>query len=295
MKRPRQDLLGVLAATILGFALPAVASADELLDGGKLLLTNGVTTVEGAGGGGLASWATISGMGTDSGIGISAHATLVELPDYRLQGHGLAIGIRDRLEISYARQNFDTRMVGAALGLGKGYKLNQDVFGAKLRLAGDAIYGDPLMPQITAGVQHKRNLDGPVTRAVGAAQASGTDFTLSATKLALRHSVLVNTTLRLTKANQFGLLGFGGAGKNGYSLQFEGSLAYQFSRRLVVGAEYRTKPDNLAFARENDAFDVFAAYALTRNVTLTGAYVDLGSIATFDGQRGAFLSAQVAF
>jgi hypothetical protein len=295
MTRSRQTLLRLAPLIVVGLSAPTPASADDLLDGGKLLLTNGVTTVEGTGGGGLSSWATISGMGTDTAIGISAHATLVELADYRLQTHGVAIGIRDRVEISYARQNFNTRKVGTALGLGEGYKLNQDVFGAKLRLVGDAVYGDPLVPQISIGVQHKRNLDGPVARAVGAAQSSGTDFTVSATKLLLKHSVLVSTTLRLTKANQFGLLGFGAAGNNDYSLQFEGSLAYQLSRRFVVGAEYRTKPDNLAFAREGNAFDVFAAYAVTRNVTLTGAYVDLGPIATFGGQRGAFLSAQIAF
>jgi hypothetical protein len=41
--------------------------------------------------------------------------------------------------------------------------------------------------------------------------------------------------------------------------------------------------------------DLFAAYALTDYLTLTAAYVDLGSIATFSDQRGGFLSAQVAF
>ncbi|WP_283418917.1 DUF3034 family protein [Sphingopyxis sp. Geo48] len=92
-----------------------------------------------------------------------------------------------------------------------------------------------------------------------------------------------------------GLLGFGTAGNDKHSVQFEGSVAYQLSRRAVIGGEYRTKPDNLAIARENDWWDLFAAYALTRNLTVTAAYVDLGSIATFDKQRGGFLSAQLAF
>ena len=107
--------------------------------------------------------------------------------------------------------------------------------------------------------------------------------------------MLVNATARLTKANQAGLLGFGTAGRDDHSLQFEGSVAYQLSRRAVVGAEYRTKPDNLAIAREDDWWDLSAAYALTNNLTVTAAYVDLGSIATFDKQRGGFLSAQLAF
>lgn len=271
------------------------AQAEDMLDGAKLLLTNGVTSVEGSSGGGLATWATVSGMETDKGIGITAHAALVTLPDFRLQSHGFSIGIKDRLELSYARQNFDTRLAGAALGIGQGYKLNQHIFAAKLRLAGDTVYGEPYVPQIAIGIQHKRNSDGAVIRAVGGSHDQGTDYTLSATKLLLRHGLLVNATLRFTKANQFGLLGYGGNAGKRYSLQFEGTLAMHLSRGWVVGGEYRSKPDNLNFAEENNAKDIFTAYALTRNVTLTAAYVDLGSIATFDRQRGALFSLQLGF
>lgn len=292
-----QLLIRLFGAFMLALAIatPASAKEDALFDGGKLLLTNGVASIEGTSGGGLATWATIAGRETDVGVGLSAHVTLVELPDYGWQSHGLSVGLFDRVELSYARQNFDTRDVGAALGLGQGFTFNQDVFAAKLRIAGDAVYGETLLPQIAVGVEHKRSLDKPIVKAVGASKGSGTDFTLSATKLFLSHSVLVNTTARLTKANQLGLLGFGSAGANDYSLQFEGSVAYQLSRRAVIGVEYRTKPDNLAIAREDDWFDLFAAFAVTRNLTITAAYVDLGSIATFDKQRGGFLSAQFAF
>ncbi len=295
MDQPLRYIIAFAALALPAFTTNACAQEAALIDGGKLLLTNGVTTIEGASGGGLASWATIAGRGTDRGIGLSTHVTLIELPDYGWQSHGVALGLANRLELSYARQNFDTRDVGTALGLGRGYRLNQDVFGAKLRIAGDVVYGEPLLPQISVGVEYKRNRDAPVALAVGANAAKGTDFTLSATKLFLSHSVLVNATARLTKANQAGLLGFGSNGNDNHSLQFEGSIAYQLSRRAVIGAEYRSKPDNLAIAKEDDWLDLFAAYALTRNLTLTAAYVDLGSIATFDKQRGGLLSAQLAF
>ncbi|KPF72103.1 hypothetical protein IP68_17960 [Blastomonas sp. AAP25] len=271
------------------------AHAQDLRNGGKLLLTNGVSTIEGSGGGGLATWSTIAGNATQEGIGGSAHGTIIELPDYNWTSYGVSLGFFDRLELSYARQNLDTIDIGTALGLGRGYTLNQDVFGAKLKLAGDVVYGDPLMPQIAIGVQHKRSSDDAVVAAVGAASPHGTDFYISATKLFLSHSLLANATVRFTKANQAGLLGFGSATQNNHKPQFEGSIAYQFSRRFVVGGEYRTKPDNLAIAREDDWVDLFAAYALTRNVTVTAAYVDLGSVATAEKQRGAFLSLQAAF
>ena len=288
----RKALFGLAMALL---AAPHGAAARQMLDSGKLILTNGVSTIEGSAGGGLASWATISGMGTDRAYGVSAHVTGVELPDFRLKSHGLAIGVHDRLEISYARQNFNALHAGAALGLGKGFTFNQDIMSAKLRLAGDLVYGPALLPQISVGLQHKRNLDGAVVRALGAQSAAGTDFTVSATKLFLRASVLANATVRLTKANQFGLLGFGGDKHSQRSIQFEGSLAWMLTPRLVIGGELRTRPDNLHIAREDAAKDLFAAWAVNRHVTVTAAYVDIGSVATFAGQRGGLLSLQLAY
>ncbi len=302
---PPRLIAALFASPLASLALlpsPAQAERLTLFEGEKLVLTNAVSTIEGASGGGLATWATIGGMGTEDGIGASGHVTAIELPDFGWRSYGVAIGVANRIEVSYAHQSLDTRDVGAALGLGRGFTLDQDVFAAKLKLAGDLVYGDPLMPQIALGVQHKRHRDTAVVRAVGALDGSGTDITLSATKLVLSHSLLANATARLTKGNQSGLLGFGrnspaGSARDGndYSLQFEGSLAYQLSHRFIVGAEYRTMPDDLPIARQDDWLDLFAAYAVTDNVTVTAAYVDLGSIATFDDQRGALFSAQLAF
>jgi hypothetical protein len=265
----------------------------DVFDGGKLLLTNGVTTVEGSSGGGLARWATIGGRQMPGGIGATGHFTAIELPDYGWRSYGIGVGLGDRLEVSLARADFDTRDVGAALGIGKGYTFNLDTFGAKLRIVGDLLYGKAWLPQIAIGVEHKRSRDGDLVRALGASDDKGTDYTLSATKLLLSRSLLINATLRYTKANELGLLGFG-SGRAGHQLQVEGSLAYQLSRRAVIGAEYRSKPDNLGLG-EDDWMDLFAAYALTDHLTLTVAYVDLGSIATIPDQRGGFVSAQVAF
>ena len=283
-----------LSGLLLLLSTPALA-AHEGRAGGKLLLTNGVSTIEGSSGGGVSTWALIAGNETQDGLGGSAHESQLFLPSYHWESHGAAIGIADRLELSYARDNLDTRGVGAKLGIGRGYVLGQDVWGAKLRLAGDAVYGPAWMPQIAAGVQLKHSLDAPFVAAVGGRRATGTDYYVAASKLLLRQSVLLGVTVRSTEANQAGLLGFGGDAGQGRSVQAEGTIGYQLSRRLVVGAEYRTKPDNLRFAREDDWATGYLAYALTRNFTATAAYADLGSIATARGQRGAFLSLQAAF
>ncbi|WP_268249544.1 DUF3034 family protein [Sphingomonas glacialis] len=51
----------------------------------------------------------------------------------------------------------------------------------------------------------------------------------------------------------------------------------------------RTNPDNLGFACEQSAYDLFAAWQIQHHVALTVPYTDLGDIATFKRQRGAFL------
>ncbi|KQS05360.1 hypothetical protein ASG11_12505 [Sphingomonas sp. Leaf357] len=273
---------------------PAVAG--EMRQGGKMLLTGGVSSIEGAAGGGLATWALIAGNETDAGIGGKVHATYVALPDFDLASAGVAIGIRDRVEISYARQTFDTRQAGAALGLGKGFKFGQDVYGVKVRISGSALYDqDRILPQISIGVQHKRADKAPIIAAVGGKQSNGTDFYVAATKVILSRSLVVDATVRFTKANQFGLLGFGGDLKNRYKPQFEGSAGMLIKRNLLVGAEVRTRPSNLGFAREQRALDAFAAWSVSRNVAFTAAYADLGDIATVRRQRGAFLSLQGSF
>jgi hypothetical protein len=264
--------------------------------GGKLDLTRGVANVEGAGGGGLATWALITGNETRDGVGGEVSATYVGLPDYSLREFGGGIGVFDRAEATISRQSFDTGSTGAKLGLGKGFTFDQTVVGAKIRLAGDAVYGqDSWLPQIAAGAQYKTNDRGAVVRAVGAHDDSGVDYYVAATKILLDQSLVLNATVRETRANQFGFLGFGGDRHSGYSAQFEGSAGYLVNRRLLIGAEYRTKPDNLGFAREDAAFDLFAAFAITHTLSATAAYVDLGDIATFRRQRGLFISLQAGF
>jgi hypothetical protein len=290
-------IIAALSSPAWADDVPAPASMLDqgmaLFDSGKLLATGGVSDLEGAGGGGLATWALISGYGTRDALGMNGHFTDVELGSYALRAEGVAIGLFDRVELSYTYQSFDTENVGAKLGLGQNFTIDQDVLGAKVKILGDAVYDqDSLLPQISAGVQYKHNDKGWLVAAIGGRSADGTDFYVAATKLFLAQSLLVDATLRETKANQFGLLGFGGNKNDGYSTEFEGSAAYLLSRNFAFGAEYRTKPDNLGIAREDDAWDVFAAWFLNKNLSLTVAYVNLGNIVIEDHQQGLYLSLQ---
>jgi hypothetical protein len=268
----------------------------DWFDSGKLLATAGVTQVEGAGGGGLVPWALITGYGTRDAIGGNVHATLVPLSDFTLETGGFALGLFDRVELSAARQAFDTGTTGIKLGLGNGFTFHQNVLGAKVKLYGDAVYDqDSWIPQIAVGTQYKTNDQSAVIHAIGGQESHGVDYYLAATKLFLGQSLLLNGTIRETKANQFGLLGFGGDKDNNYSTEFEGSVVLLLNRQIAVGAEYRTKPDNLGFAREQNAADAFLAFFVTKNFSATVAYVDLGDIATIKDQRGVYVSLQAGF
>lgn len=271
-------------------------------DEGKLPLTAGFTDVDGAGGAGLVPWALITGYGTEDSWGANAHYTAVPLRDFRLSSYGVAVGALDRFEVSATQDKFDA--TGTALD---GLTVEQRIYGLKVKLTGDAVYDqDSWAPQTAIGFEYKKNSGisnaaGLVSpRQLGAASDSGSDWYLSATKVFLAQSLLVDATLRYTNANEFGLLGFGGDLKRGRSLEFETTIAYIVSRTVAVGADYRQKPRNLAIDDEQAAWDAFVAWTATRNVSVVAAYVSLGSIlgaATGQTrvQNGAYLSLQVGF
>lgn len=277
-------------------AAPAPVPAQDWTDSGRLLATSGVSQVEGAAGGGLAPWAVITGYGTRDSVGANVHVTHAGLTDFSLRSAGISAGLFNRVELSYTKQTFDLGSTGPKLGLPADYTFNQDIFGAKVRLLGDIVYDqDSWLPQISAGIQYKENNRGTLVAALGATSNNGTDYYVSATKLFLAQSLLVNATVRATKANQFGLLGFGGDLHDSYSPEFEGSVAYLLNRNLALGAEYRTKPDNLSFAEETDAYDVFAAWFINKHLSATLAYVNLGEIALQGEQKGLYVSLQGGF
>ena len=278
-------------------ALSSVLSVGaQAQSSGRLLATSGVVQIEGAGGGGLVPWALITGYGTRDQIGADVHDTVVPLSDFTLNSAGAAVGLYDRVELSYAHEWFSTGAAGARLGLGNGYQFHLDVAGVKVRLTGDAVYDqDSWLPQIAVGTELKSADRHTVLHALGAQSNDGADFYIAATKLFLAQSLLVDLTVRATKANQFGLLGFGGDRDGSYSPQFEGSAALLLTRRLAVGAELRTKPDTLHFAHEGDAFDVFAVLFLDKHLSTTLAFTDLGPIVRQGEQEGAYLSLELGF
>jgi hypothetical protein len=134
-----------------------------------------------------------------------------------------------------------------------------------------------------------------VPKALGAQHADGTDVYWAATKIwldgPLHHTWLADLTLRESDANQIGLLGFGGP-LGGYHLLAEGSLGVFLTDELILGGEYRNKPNNLSSFHEDDFEDLFLSFFPVKYFSNTAAYADLGTIANKPGQDGPYVSLQ---
>lgn len=254
--------------------LPAQAAS-------RVLATGGATTIEGSAGGGIVPWAVINGYGSDDEWSLQAFGSRVGVDDFTLHSAGVGLSFDNRWELSYARQQFKLDTIGG--------QLRQDIVGIKYRLAGQLLYSS--LPQISVGLQYKRHLDFELPSLVGAYSRSGVDLYLAASKVWLDaiagRNLLLNGTIRATQANQTGLLGFGNAN---HQLMFEGSAALLLTHQLAVGVEFKQKPNRLAFADEQHWRDVFVAWFVNPNLSVTAAYVDLGDIAGLPSQQGWYLA-----
>ncbi|KAA1151823.1 DUF3034 family protein [Pseudoalteromonas sp. FUC4] len=271
-----QKIKYLLASLFLIVSVPSIAS------NGKLLATPGVSQIEGSGGGGIVPWAQLAGYASDDEFSVNGFCSRADVTDYTLDVCGAQLNLFNRVELSYAQQRFDVPALDT--------EIEQSITGAKIRLYGDIVYSD--WPQLSLGIQHKSLDDGSIATLVGAEETSGTDYYLAASKLHLGaiagYNWFWNVTTRYSEANQLGLLGYGGENASGKVL-FEGSTALFFSREVAVGIEYRQKSNNLNLG-EQDWKDLFIAWMPNKHVSVTAAYLDLGSIAGADDQTGWYLS-----
>lgn len=263
-RRVRGILMSAAAATL---ALASSTAWAGLYNDGKVLLTGGVFTVDGAGGGGAVPWATITGYETRDGINGGVGFTYVKLPNYDLNFFGGSIGFFDRLEISAMSAKLSTDLpivdvIGlvSSLGLDNGVdpwntQIHMQTYGAKLRLFGDAVYtADSWIPQTAIGFLYKDNTTPEfVINTLGAAENKDWEAYMAFTKVLFRYSTLVNFTARYTAANQIGLTGFGACNGFGPSkvcnddkeVRAEVSVAHLLKKNFAIGFEYQMHGDNL--------------------------------------------------
>lgn len=352
--RRTASALLLTAASATGSQL---ASA-ELFNTGKVLATGGVSMIDGAGGGGITPWATITGYATRDGINGDVHYTYANLPNYALNSLGVAVGFWDRFELSYTKQILTTGSTFNTVGLvtdttssagggaageattagGEGDEstnpgiepfnttIKMDVYGAKIRVFGEAIYdSDNLIPQVAIGAFYKDNENTDLLKTLKANKAKDWEAYISATKIFFPINTLINITARYTAANQTGLVGFGGPDGDEKEIRPEISLAYLLRKDTVIGMEWAQHGDNLngqsvqlgsidateagpalqatglgglsgtLTQDESDWYDAFVAYFPNKNLSITAAYAMLGNITITPEQHGFYLSLQASF
>jgi hypothetical protein len=199
-----------------------------------------------------------------------------------------------RLELGYAvnrfaLDDFDAD-VRATLGPDIGpERIYLHHFNARLNLVQENACGKDWCPAVTVGAHYKYNDDiNAINRDLGGAltgldydQKDGYDFTLTASKTMMVQDwpVIVSLGSRMSRAAEFGLLGF----TDDELVTFEGNIATMLTDRLVVGAEYRQKGEALAevdglLEQEDSWWDVHAAWICNENTTLYGVAGDAGSV-----------------
>lgn len=281
-----QGILQTILVTILLICTVAIPSSYAASS--KIIATGGASEIEGSAGGGIVPWAVINGYGSSGEWAATAMATRVAVDDFTLNVVGASVSYDNQFELSIAKQTFNLDTLGGELG--------QDILGIKYKLAGELLYSN--IPQISVGLQYKKVDDFGLPSAVGAQDDTGLDIYLASSKVFLDalagRNLLLNATVRATKANQIGLLGFGSVNSNDYQFMFEGSVAVLLRDDLALGYEYRQKPNQLDFAKEDDWQDIFLAWFVNKHFSVTAAYADLGDIAGFEQQKGWYLSVEGA-
>ena len=257
--------------------------------GSKVIGTGGATTIEGSAGGGIVPWAVINGYASSGQWSVTGFGNQVGVDDFSLRTIGAGFSYGNQLEVSLTKQTLALEAIGG--------DLKQTIVGVKYHVAGELLYTE--MPQISVGAQWKKHQNFELPQAVGALDDQGIDWYVAASKVWLDafagRNLLLNATVRATKANQTGLLGFGSAEDNSYQLMTELSATIMLTPHWAVGAEFRQKPNQLAFADEEHWRDVFTAWFINKNVSLVGGYVDLGSIAGLPNQQGYYVAVEATW
>lgn len=238
--------------------------------------------IEGASGGILTPGPQLAG--TSDPVSGNVAITHARLTDLQFTAIGASLTLDDRLELSAAQPN---------LGAGSSDDVRQNVFAARLRLAGSA--HAPLRPAASVGVSHRRQRDFGLEERIGMTPERRNDWdaTLSAGggyRLGPTQAVLAHATARYTRANAGGLFGFGHAGEDNHRLQFEGAVHASLTSRLSISGEYREHRRQPAGDPGDPWWSAYAGYGVNEAVHLALGWQDLGRLGGQPRQDGPFIA-----
>jgi len=229
-----------------------------------------------------------------------------------LYATSLTTNVFRRIELGYSYihanlGDWATDVEAAVPGVNVKNTVGLHTVSARAMLLRDGEFDTAWMPAVTLGVSYKNNNAiwdinrdlGGLVNAIGVNDNDGWDVTLMASKIVagvLPKPFLVSAGLRSTRAHQIGLLGFGGD----RDIVFEGNMAFFITDRLLIGAEYRQKPDDLnrvgkLVGPEHDWWTVAAAYIVNSHLTVAAAYGHLGNILNHEENAAWALQAKWEF
>lgn len=293
MKLRRCYLVGIVAV-----AITIIAPAAEALP----------IMLEGAGGGGLNPWALIANGGKNL-VTPAAFGTYGTTRNYNIYSVGANFSIKNYAEIYFDHQylslpNSLSNVVGTNSS-------EQSIVGGKLQV----YQGNGVIPAVAVGL-NAHFVNDTIPDELGAS-SQGVDFYAAATGIYpfMGSKLLVDGTLWATKANYMGLLGFGGQGHNGYTIQEGVSVGYFLAKDVMLGAEWRSFPtDNLGAAqasmqasypgadlKQSDWYDGFIAYMPNHHLSVVAAFVSLGNMVNLpkvsnnSNQNGFYLNVNASF
>jgi len=204
----------------------------------------------------------------------------------------------ERIEFSYAYNylnvgsfyNQANKVSGGSLNMGHD-NVQLHHFNLRGMLIRDGDFDCKLMPAVAAGIHFKYNSRiaeindnlGDALEGLGYDDDFGIDFTLVATKLFIEplfdRPLIFTAGMRLTRAAQLGLFGFGGD----YNVNFEGSVVYWPVDMLAIGYEFRQKQDPYhgipgLLYQEDSMHTILVALILSDRLTVAGVIAWAGDV-----------------
>ncbi|WP_096893870.1 DUF3034 family protein [Candidatus Scalindua japonica] len=199
-----------------------------------------------------------------------------------------------RFELGYALNHFGLGKLPEDIETATGVNTIEDSvylhnFNARLQLLQEGEFKKSWMPALTLGIHYKKNEDtsvidkrlGGVFSDIGIEDNDGVDVTLYASKMitSLSRPLMLNAGIRSTEAAQIGLFGFTDERRT----VFEGNFGVLVLDNLVIGGEYRQKPDEFdaisgLVEEEDDWWDGFITYIASDNLTMSVAFANFGDV-----------------
>ena len=218
-----------------------------------------------------------------------------------------------RIELSYAVSRFGLGSFRDAVRKTTGRDIVRNdaylhTFGLRGLLLQENAFDLDFMPAITAGVQFKYNdsiqtidrRSGRLLHSAGLDKSNGIDWTLTTSKTIrdpfFHKPLSLSAGLRVSKAAQIGLLGFG----NDCKVSLETNIRYQPTDWLIVGYElrdkvgpYATGPNTLE--SEGPWQAITASFVLDERLILTTAWTMMGNVANGPADCGWNIGLQYNF